>query len=267
MARINAASFHENPSIEEVCRLVRSVGFDSLEVSRPFFNKLLAKGTRKAFADWVRSLDLTLYGFDCWVEVEPYRAYDETLQGFQGAIDFAAELNLAAVITRDPWTSINKDRSPIECLKLNIALFQAVADLAAAKQLTVIFEPHPDTLSMDNDWAIDFIEGINRPNVGLVYDCCHYGVGQPRTYVQAIEKLGRRIQHLHFSDGDRRTYGLHLPLGEGELDLHGIVDALKAIGFRGALTNDMYGYPLLEEGVRRNAPKIRQLERELGIPT
>ena len=170
-----------------------------------------------------------------------------------------------SVISHDPWAHVNQDRGPAECLRQNLDLFREVADLAAARNLTLIFEPHPDTLSMDNDWAVDFIDGLNRPNTGILYDCCHYGVGQPDGYIQAIARLGSRIKHIHFSDGDRKTYALHLPLGEGELDLRGIVDALKGIGFRGTLTNDMYRCPLLEDGARRNVDKIRAVERELGI--
>ncbi|MBI4584407.1 MAG: sugar phosphate isomerase/epimerase [Planctomycetes bacterium] len=266
MARINAVSFHHDPSIERICRTVREAGFDSLELSRPpFFEKLITTGTRKAFAAWARKLGLSLYGFDCWVEVDPYQAREKTLNGFKAAVEFAADLGLGLVISHDPWKHVNRGRSASECLRINIDFFSEVADLAAQKGLALVFEPHPDTLSMDNSWAIEFIDGLGRKNAGLLYDCCHYGVGQPEDYIRAIEILGQRIHHLHFSDGDRRTYALHLPLGEGELDLPAIVGALKAIRFGGTLTNDMYNYPLLEDGARRNVEKIRQVERELGI--
>jgi len=266
MARVNAVSFHENPSIEAICRLVRAAGFDSLEVSRPpFFQKLITTATRRTFADWARRLGLSLHGFDCWVEVDPYRAREETLKGFRAAVEFAADLSLGMVISHDPWAHVNQDITPSACLDTCVSFFREVADVAAQKRLKLVFEPHPDTLSMDDAWAIDFVDGIDRDNVGILYDCCHYGVGQPKTYVRAIERLGKRIHHLHFSDGDRLTYALHLPLGDGELDLGAIVAALKSIGFAGTLTNDLYNYPLLEEGARRNVERIREVERELGI--
>jgi sugar phosphate isomerase/epimerase len=118
---------------------------------------------------------------------------------------------------------------------------------------------------MHNSWAIDLVDGLQRDNVGLLYDACHYGVGQPDSYVDSIVALGRRIRHVHFSDGDRRTYALHLPLGDGELDLPGVVAALKKIEFAGTLTNDLYNYPLLEDGARRNVDGIRRVERELNL--
>jgi len=266
MARLNAVSFHENPSIEAICRTVRDCGFDSLELSRPpFFNKLTTNGTRRAFARYAAEVGLTLYGFDAWVEVDAYANPAATLAGFGAAIDFAAELELGMIITHDGWKHVAAGRSPGECLKTLIGFFKSVADMAAAVGLDVVLEPHPDTLSMDNQFAIDLVDGVGRKNLGLLYDCCHYGVGQPGGYVRAIEHLGRRIRHVHFSDGDRATYALHLPLGEGTLDLAAIVAALRQIGFCGTLTNDLYNYPLLERGARHNAQRIREVERELGL--
>ena len=90
-------------------------------------------------------------------------------------------------------------------------------------------------------------------------------MGRPESYVAAIEALGKRILHLHYSDGDCQTYALHLPIGDGILDLDAIVAALASVGFRGTMTNDLYNYPLLEDGARRNAPAIRAVEQRLGL--
>ena len=265
MTCINAVSFHQDPCIESICGKVLDAGFDTLELSRPpFFNQLTTARTRGRFVEWAAERGLRLYGFDCWVDVRPYTALEDTLEGFRAAVRFADDLQLHLLITHDPWIKDIKECSPAQCLCANIELFRRVADLCANCGLDLVFEPHPDTLSMNNQWCIDFIDGLDRPNVGLLFDTCHYGVGQPETYIDSIAELGRRIRHLHFSDGDRATYALHLPLGDGDLDMPEIVSALKAVPFRGTITNDLFNYPLLQDGAHRNAPKIKQLENELA---
>jgi sugar phosphate isomerase/epimerase len=266
VARINAVSFYENRSIEEICRLVKAAGFDSMEVSRiPFFDRLTTRDLRRRFRDWASELGLSLYGFDAWVEFDPYSARRATRAGFARAIEFAADLELGQVIAHDGFGPLWKGRRKAACLRTLVAFFREVGAMAADQGLAVVLEPHPDTLSMDNAFAAALIDGIGLDNVGLVYDCCHYGVGQPETYLEAIGALGGRIRHLHFADGDCRTYALHLPIGEGRLDLDGIVAELRRISFSGTLTNDLYGYPLIEDGARRSAPRIRRLERRLRL--
>jgi sugar phosphate isomerase/epimerase len=270
MSAINAVSFRQYPGIESICRLVRATGFDTLELSRPhFYESLTTELTRRRFADWAAEIGLGFYGFDCWVEVEPYTAFDETIADFERAVQWAADLELGMVISHDPWKHVNGDRSPAECLTVCLKLFQRVADHCAAKDLQLVFEPHPDTLSMQNSWAIDFIDSLaeGRPtgSVGILCDCCHYGVGQPESYVAAIGELGSRIGHVHFSDGDRQTYALHLAPGDGNLDLEGVVVALESINYQGTLTSDVFNNPMLEDCARRSAPRVGEVEQRLGL--
>jgi sugar phosphate isomerase/epimerase len=270
MPRVNAVSFHEYKHIEAICRVACQSGFDALEVSRPpFYEKLTTPETRSAFLRWCETSGLSLYGFDCWVEVEPFAAFDQTLVEFDRALEFTVALDLGLMVSHDTWCHTHGKRSPSQVLDANVRLFREVAKRTAARNVKLVFEPHPDTLSMNNAWCADFVdavaEGQDEGMVGVLFDTCHYGVGQPGAYVDAIGQLGRRIQHVHYSDGDTTTYALHLPVGDGCLDLAAVNSALIQIGFAGSLTCDLYNYPLLEEGARRSATAIRDVERELGL--
>lgn len=270
MPCINAVSFHQYAHIEGICRVVRDAGFDAIELSRPhFYDRLTTPETQQAFVNWCDTIGLSLRGFDCWVDVEPFDAFDTTLAEFAHAVDFASALNLGLIISHDTWAHTNGSRSASDVLKTNVRLFRKVAELTAAQNLKLVFEPHPDTLSMDNAWCIDFIDsvadGYSPDSVGILYDSCHYGCGQPSSYVEAIEILGRRIQHVHFADGDAQTYALHLPVGDGCLDLQAVTDAFRQMEFSGTLTCDMFNYPLLEDGARRSVAAVGRVETELGI--
>jgi sugar phosphate isomerase/epimerase len=100
---------------------------------------------------------------------------------------------------------------------------------------------------------------LDSPDFGVVYDCCHFGVGLPDHYIDAIRRLGRRIHHVHFSDSDKVSSELHYAPGTGCLDLSGIVAALKEIGFDGTMMLDLWLYPLPEEGSRIGVPFVRNV--------
>src|SRR5262249_10941805 len=144
MARINAVSFHETPSMEAICRTVRAAGFDSLELSRPpFYQKLTTPGFRQRFAAWAVWQARSPYGFDGWVDVDPYTRFDETLAEFRRAIEWAADLQLGLLISHDPWAAVNAHRRPAECLRTCVALFRQVATSCQQHRLRLVFEPHP----------------------------------------------------------------------------------------------------------------------------
>jgi sugar phosphate isomerase/epimerase len=67
-----------------------------------------------AFFRWCESIGLNLYGFDCWVEVEPFEALDETLEEFRRAVEFASALDLGLIISHDTWAHTNAGRSSVD---------------------------------------------------------------------------------------------------------------------------------------------------------
>ena len=111
------------------------------------------------------------------------------------------------------------------------------------------------------DWLVKLVDGVGSERFGVTYDSCHFGVGLPDGYTDAIKKLGTRIKCVHLSDSDTRSSEVHFPPGRGCLDMDGIVAALKGVGFAGDLMVDMWLYPLPERALREGMAYLRRVLR------
>jgi len=70
---------------------------------------------------------------------------------------------------------------------------------------------------------------------------------------------------VHFSDSDKVSSELHFAPGTGCLDLDGIVNALKQVGFHGTVMLDLWLYPLPEQGSRIGIPYVAMALKTLGL--
>jgi sugar phosphate isomerase/epimerase len=118
---------------------------------------------------------------------------------------------------------------------------------------------------MNDQFMTRLCDALDSSRFGVLYDCCHFGVGQPRDYIGAIQRLGPRIRHIHFSDSDQKTSELHYTLGRGVLDIEGILRAFKEIHYDGTMTLDLYGNPTPVEATKASVPVLQRAYQVLGI--
>jgi sugar phosphate isomerase/epimerase len=118
---------------------------------------------------------------------------------------------------------------------------------------------------MDLDFLIELCDRLDPEWFGVTYDCCHFGVGKPNDYIDAIARLGNRIKHVHFSDSDQKSSELHFAIGKGTLKLDEITSALKAIHFQGTMMLDLWLYPLPEAGTKLSLPYVIKVMKVLGL--
>lgn len=77
--------------------------------------------------------------------------------------------------------------------------------------------------------GLRFIAEVNEPNVHLNLDCFHMNVEEADP-AAAIRQAGKELVHIHAADSNR------LAPGRGHTDFRAILQALKDVGFDGALT-------------------------------
>jgi len=110
-----------------------------------------------------------------------------------------------------------------------------VADLFAGFGLELGLETGQETA----DALSEFLETVDRPNVGVNFDPANmilYEKGDP---IQALRALGPLLKQCHIKDAKRTTtpgtWGEEVPAGTGEVDWAAFFRALREVGFSGDL--------------------------------
>ena len=265
----NSITFEAYP-VEEACQRLAAAGCNAVEMWPPHLAGCRSPSLLKQFRDFAAELGLELWGYnavgaDYFQPFGSQANYDRTLAGLKADVDHALELGVQDVMVWEGLRPADSDIPDADLLDVLVSLFTEAIDYARPKGARFTAEPHPFTLGMDNDFMKQLCDQLDRAHFGVLFDFCHYGVGQPQTYVGAIYELGTRIEHLHYSDTDGLTSELHYPPGKGLLDLEAMNKALIDIGFAGTSTLDMYGYPVPEQGYLWGLPIYREALIEIGI--
>ncbi len=255
---------------EEACQRLATAGCNAVEMWPPHLAGCRTPSLLRQFREFAAELGLALWGYnavgaDYFQPFGSQKNYDRTLAGLKADVDHALELGVADVMIWEGRRPPDSDIPDADLLAVLVALFTEAIDYARPKGVRFTAEPHPFTLGMDNDFMKQLCDQLDRAHFGILFDFCHYGVGQPETYVDAIYDLGARIEHLHYSDTDGVTSELHYPPGKGALNLAAMNKALVDIGFAGTSTLDMYGYPVPEQGYLWGLPIYRAALIEIGI--
>jgi len=100
---------------------------------------------------------------------------------------------------------------------------------------------HLETGQETAEALLDFLRHVNRDNLFVNFDPANmilYGAGQP---LPTLEMLGPYVRSVHckdakWSDKPGKTWGLEVPLGEGDVDMAAYLRTLDSIGYTGPLT-------------------------------
>jgi sugar phosphate isomerase/epimerase len=120
-------------------------------------------------------------------------------------------------------------------VELNIEALKPIVEMASSYGLTIAFENYKtpfDRVSTFKD-LLDDVAGLS-----LHLDFGHANMGKDNHAVFG-EQLGTAITHVHFSD-NRATADHHMPLGVGNIDWKNAVDTLKATGYDGTITLEVF---------------------------
>ncbi|WP_426625560.1 sugar phosphate isomerase/epimerase family protein [Leifsonia sp. McL0607] len=130
-----------------------------------------------------------------------------------------------------------------------------VADIAESQGIEASYHPHLSTI-VESPEELDRL--LPNTRIGFCPDVAHLaaGGGDPAAIIRSY---GDRINHVHLKDLTRASVSFQ-PLGDGDLDLAGIVGALRETGYDGWLMVELDEYdgdP--KEAAERSGEAVRRL--------
>lgn len=173
------------------------------------------------------------------------------------ALTLCAELG-APHITTEPGGPLAPGQRRQEAIDLFVEVLKPLAEHAERENVLLLIEPEPGLLLETTDQYLEVAERVNAPSIGLNFDVGHaYCVSEdiPR----AIAKLAPHIRHFHLEDIAATRVHHHLVPGTGAIDFKEVITAIRATGYDGWLTVELYPFVDDPDAAARGA-------RELLLP-
>ncbi len=164
----------------------------------------------------------------------------ERIETAKKTIDFAVAVGAPHAAAHIGF--VPRDKASPKYQRL-LETIRELVDYCAARGLTFVFETGQETA----EEMREFIEAIDRPNVGVNFDPANmilYGKDKP---IEAVDVLAPWIVSCHCKDGEWPTeegkLGHETPLGEGQVNIPAFIAKLKSIGYKGVLCVEREGGP------------------------
>lgn len=150
-------------------------------------------------------------------------------------VDFAVKVGakLIIVVPSPVGRTVKPEGIPMEELMRNaVTNVREAADYAQAHGIKLAIEAinRYETYFVNTlKKALDFVERVNHPSVGLMADLFHMSI-EEGCMVDSLLMIQKYLIHVHVADNTRE------PAGMGSTDFKEIIRVLKRIGYEGSLT-------------------------------
>lgn len=138
-----------------------------------------------------------------------------------------------------------------------VQTLKEAAPILEAADVSLDLELHPGMIASTPEKAPKLIQEVGSKAIGICLDFCHANVITEGNPVSMIKALKGTISSAHISDGIQ-VRGLHLPIGQGEINVDACVKAVKDTGFAGIWTLCMFGCAFPELSLKTAASFLKE---------
>ena len=186
-------------------------------------------------------------GFGAYLGPDAEKGRAESLAFIRYNVELAAALGASDFSTAEGRLPEGADEKEIWARL--VRTLQEAAPIAEAEGVTMQIELHPDLIASTPEKAPRLIEEVGSKAVRICLDFCHANVITKGDPVGMIRALGGSMGAIHISDGIQ-VGGLHLPIGQGEIDVDACIRAVKDVGHDGPWVLCMFGNAFPEMTLR-----------------
>src|SRR4029077_9109103 len=179
------------------------------------------------------------YWHPSFIEPEPnYRQV--RIDHTRRALDLCAAVG-APHITTEPGGPLAPGQGRQEAIDLFVEVLKPLAEHAHKEGVLLLIEPEPELLVETTDQYLEVAERLDAPSIGLNFDVGHaFCVSEdlPRS----IAKPAPQIPHYPIDDIAASRVHHHLVPGTGAIDFAEVIAAIRATGYDGWLTVELYPF-------------------------
>jgi sugar phosphate isomerase/epimerase len=246
--------------IEDVFAYAAKLGYDAVEIA-PFTLAdsvtEIPAAERKRLRDAAARSGIEIAGIH-WVLVKPEGLYinhpdpnirDRTSNYFCELVEFCADLGGTRIVVGSP-----KQRNLLPNVSFEQArdwaldTFREAVARAEAREVTICFEPlGPGETNFINTAAdaLEFVRRLPSPHFQIILDVKAM-CSEPKPIPQIIRESWPHFAHFHANDPNLKGPGF------GQVDFKPIAAALKAVGYRGFVSVEVFNF---EDGAETIASK------------
>jgi len=226
-------------------RVAGQAGYDVIELRDNKLDQFLAQGSLDDVHRMLREA-----GVAAWTINSIERVGVDGAAGTARAVERCRELSRYAQAIECPWVLIvtgpTEGRTDAQVTSDTVAAVRELADTAAEFGISVAFEfmgfPWAAVRDVAGAWAI--VQQANRPNLGIIVDTAHFYAGG--STLESIRQVDpERLVVLHINDVEDVpkpdiALGHRLYPGEGVIPLQDILGAVRATGWDGVLSVELF---------------------------
>lgn len=232
-------------AIEDRIAALKECGYDEIELcfgneNAQFVPEFVKKGYAEYILECCKKVDIEI---ECISYHCGYVFDDERFSQLKTAIEAVTYYGVNTLII---CNSVKRwECNQEEDWNTFIERTKELVALAEKTGITLAMEFEPSMVCGDTAGLHKMLEAIPSDNLMVNLDLGHVFLCDPEP-MEAIKSLKGKVAHAHIENMSRGVH-YHLPPHLGDMDLQEYVDALKEIGFDGAMSLDLYAFDYFEQ--------------------